>query len=93
MGRSRQISFHFGASPSERCCHDPYSHFADASALINASVLSVFDFLDDQSNLSMHMSKPSPMMLGTTMRIYMDELQTRTVGSKFGFTVASLGFR
>ncbi len=83
--------FRFGARPQNCAAMTTYRHFADASALINASVLSVFDFLDDQSNLSMHMSKPSPMMLGTTMRIYMDELQTRTVGSKFGFTGRILG--
>lgn len=69
----------------------PYSHFAEASAPINAPAESVFDFLDDQSNLAMHMSKPSPMMLGTTMRIHMDELRTRAVGSRFGFTGRILG--
>lgn len=68
-----------------------YTHFADAVGTIEVPADVVFDFLDDQANLSSHMSKSSWMMLGTTMHIYMDQLQTRAVGSKFGFTGRILG--
>ena len=68
-----------------------YDYFAEAVAEINASIQTVFDFLDDQSNLSSHMSERSWMMMGSTMDIYMDELHTRSMGSRFGFTGRILG--
>lgn len=68
-----------------------YTHSADATGIIAAPHDAVFDFLDDHSNLSSHMSKSSWMTLGTTMDIYMDRHRTRTVGSKFGFSGRILG--
>ncbi|GLQ56618.1 SRPBCC family protein [Devosia nitrariae] len=68
-----------------------YSRYAEALGRVNAPVATLFDFLDDQSNLSAHMSKPSGMMLGSTMEIYMDADRTRRVGSKFGFSGRLLG--
>lgn len=59
---------------------------AQASGIIDAPVEAVFEFLDDQANLSAHMSKPSAMMLGSAMAIQMEADHTRNVGSKFGFT-------
>lgn len=69
-----------------------YNYFADELAPIEASVETVFEFLDDQSNLSSHMNERSGMMMGSTMDIYMDEHRTRTVGSRFGFSGRVLGF-
>jgi hypothetical protein len=68
-----------------------YSHAADATGAIDAPAETVFEFLDDQSNLSSHMSESSWMMLGSTLDIHMDERRTRSVGSKFGFTGRILG--
>ncbi len=68
-----------------------YDYFADAAGDVDAPIQTVFDFLDDQSNLSSHMSERSWMMLGSTMNIYMDERRTRSVGSRFGFTGRILG--
>jgi uncharacterized protein YndB with AHSA1/START domain len=66
-------------------------YFAEAVADIDAPVQTVFDFLDDQSHLSSHMSERSWMMMGSTMDIYMDERRTRSIGSRFGFTGRVLG--
>lgn len=63
-----------------------YDYFAEAVADVDAPIQTVFEFLDDQSNFSSHMSERSGMMMGSTMEIYMDELHTRSVGSRFGFT-------
>ena len=60
-----------------------YKFSADAEAHIDAPVQSVFGFLDDQANLSAHMSERSWMMMGSTMDIFMDEQATRAVGSRF----------
>jgi hypothetical protein len=68
-----------------------YSHAADATGAIDVPAETIFEFLDDHSNLSSHMSESSWMMLGSTMDIYMDERRTRSVGSKFGFTGRILG--
>ena len=69
----------------------PYTYFADAVGKIAAPPETIFDFLDDQSNLASHMSKSSWMTLGTTMEIYMGDKRTREIGSKFGFTGRILG--
>lgn len=63
-----------------------YSYFAESTGLLPVADAAAFAFLDDHANLSSHMSKSSWMMLGSTMNIFMDELGTRAVGSKFGFT-------
>jgi hypothetical protein len=68
-----------------------YSGFAETHGSIDAPVATVFDFLDDQANLSAHMSKPSGMMLGSTMTIRMEADHTRQIGSAFGFTGSILG--
>ena len=68
-----------------------YTDFADAVGSIAAPPEAIFDFLDNQSNLSAHMSKSSWMTLGTTMDIHMDDKLTRSIGSKFGFTGRILG--
>jgi hypothetical protein len=58
---------------------------ANYSGGLPVSDQEALDFLDDQANLSAHMSEKSWMMLGSTMDIFMDGLQTREVGSEFGF--------
>lgn len=63
-----------------------YAKHAETTGLIEASRPTVFDFLDDQSNLSAHMRQSSGMMLGSSMDIHMEPEHTRRVGSKFGFT-------
>ena len=68
-----------------------YPFSAQARGIVDAPVDLVFAFLDDQENLSSHMSRPSGMMLGTTMTIIMDPDHTRRVGSRFGFTGSVLG--
>mgnify|MGYP000636777420 CR=1 FL=1 len=61
-----------------------YPYSAEASGMVEAPADVVFDFLDDQENLSAHMSKPSGMMLGSTMKIEMEPAQPKRVGSRFG---------
>jgi hypothetical protein len=68
-----------------------YPFSAEARGIVEAPAEVVFAFLDDQENLSSHMSKPSGMMLGTTMKIVMEPDHTRRVGSRFGFTGSVLG--
>jgi hypothetical protein len=68
-----------------------YPFSAEARGVVDAPVEVVFAFLDDQQNLSSHMSNPSGMMLGTTMKITMEPDHTRNVGSRFGFTGSVLG--
>lgn len=68
-----------------------YAHFAETRGIVEAPVATVFDFLDDQANLSAHMSKSSGMMLGSTMHIHMETDRTRRVGSAFGFVGKVLG--
>jgi hypothetical protein len=54
----------------------------ERSALLDASVEQSFAYLDDFKALSAHMEKRSAMMAGSTMRIAMDELGGRAVGSR-----------
>lgn len=68
-----------------------YSRHAETQGLVRADPRTVFDFLDDQSNLSAHMSKSSGMMMGSRMDIHMEPDHTRRVGSRFGFTGSVLG--
>lgn len=68
-----------------------YPFTAESRGTIEAPADVVFAFLDDQENLSSHMSKPSGMMLGTTMKIFMEPDHTKRVGSRFGFTGSVLG--
>jgi hypothetical protein len=49
-----------------------YPYAAEARGLVEAPAEVVFAFLDDQENLSGHMSKPSGMMLGSTIKIVME---------------------
>ncbi len=63
-----------------------YAKYAETSGRIDASPAEIYEFLDDQSNLSAHMRQSSGMMLGSSMDIHMEPDHTRRVGSKFGFT-------
>jgi hypothetical protein len=68
-----------------------YPFHEEARGVVEAPADAVFAFLDDQANLSSHMSKPSGMMLGTTMQIVMEPDHTKRVGSRFGFSGSVLG--
>lgn len=68
-----------------------YAKYAEASGRIEASPAAIYEFLDDQSNLSAHMRQSSGMMLGSSMDIHMEADHTRRVGSRFGFTGRILG--
>ncbi|AWC23703.1 hypothetical protein ASC75_08055 [Aminobacter sp. DSM 101952] len=68
-----------------------YAKYAETNGLIEASPTAIYEFLDDQSNLSAHMRQSSGMMLGSSMDIHMEPDQARHVGSRFGFTGRILG--
>lgn len=68
-----------------------FSRSAQTVASIEVPAATIFAFLDDHKNLSAHMDKPSWMMLGSRMEIYLDQAGARTIGSKFGFKGAILG--
>lgn len=68
-----------------------YAKYAETSGLIEASPKLIYEFLDDQANLSAHMRQSSGMMFGASMDIHMEADHTRSVGSKFGFTGRVLG--
>jgi hypothetical protein len=58
-----------------------YSEHAEYSAVIQAPVEKVFDWLDDQARLSQHMSKRSWKMGWGKMDTELDEKRGRAVGS------------
>jgi hypothetical protein len=58
-----------------------YSDHAEYSAIVQAPVERVFDWLDDQTRLSQHMSKRSWKMGWGKMDTQMDERRGRAVGS------------
>lgn len=68
-----------------------FAKYAETSVLILASPTAIYEFLDDQSNLSAHMRQSSGMMLGSSMDIHMEPDHARRVGSRFGFTGHVLG--
>jgi hypothetical protein len=58
-----------------------YSRHAEHIATINASAARVFDYLDDQTRLSAHMSKRSWKLGWGRMDTVLDAQQGRSVGS------------
>jgi hypothetical protein len=68
-----------------------FEYWADYSGRLPVSDQEAFDYLDDHSKLSAHMSEKSWMMLGSTMDIFSDARRTREVGSEFGFKGTILG--
>ena len=68
-----------------------YPLYGETRGMVDAGVQRVFDFLDDQSNLSAHMNRSSGMMLGSSMEIHMEPDRTRQVGSRFSFAGKVLG--
>lgn len=63
----------------------------DRSAVLNASIAEVFEYLDDFKQLSAHMEKSSGMMMGSKMAIEMDEQGGRAVGSKVRMSGKMMG--
>jgi len=68
-----------------------YRHHDEASVRVMASPTDTFAYLDDPRRLSAHMESSSPMMAGTSMRIEMDELQGKAVGSRIRLSGSILG--
>jgi hypothetical protein len=63
----------------------------EAIGLVNAPPAEVFGYLDDHRRLSAHMSRSSPMMLGSRMAIELDSSAGRAVGSKIRLVGRVLG--
>ena len=68
-----------------------FPRHAETTADVTMSAEALFFFLDDQRNLSAHMSGSSWMMFGSRMDIYLDADRARAVGSRFGFKGAIFG--
>lgn len=66
-----------------------YSHHTMVE--VEATPEKVFAFLDDQKNLSAHMEKSSWMMAGSSMKIEMDKLDGRAVGSVIKMSGSVMG--
>lgn len=69
----------------------PYSHAT--VVVVHAPVQDVFDFVDDHSRLSSHMTRRSWMMGGGVMSIETDAGQGRVVGSKLKLHGTVFGIR
>jgi uncharacterized protein YndB with AHSA1/START domain len=69
-------------APKEKTGRAPLERHEEASALLDAPLERVFDYLDDFRKLSSHMQQRSGMMAGSGMTIETDERDGRTVGSE-----------
>ena len=70
-----------------------YSRHAEYTAVIPATVEKVFDWLDDQTRLSQHMSKRSWKMGWGKMDTVLDERRGRAVGSHIVLSGRVFGIR
>lgn len=70
-----------------------YAYHDESAASVEASATELFDFIDDQTHLSSHMSKPSWMMAGGTMSVEYDSERGRAVGSRLTLSGTVLGIR
>jgi hypothetical protein len=70
-----------------------YLHHRDFSVELTSSADAVFDYLDDQTRLGVHMEKPSMMMLGGSMRYDFDAARGMAKGSVIKMTGSFLGIR
>lgn len=70
-----------------------YAHSYKSAALVDASAVELFEFIDDHARLSSHMSKPSWMMAGGTMTIEYDSEHGKAVGSKLTLRGNVLGIK
>jgi hypothetical protein len=70
-----------------------YSEHAEYTAVIPASVEKVFNWLDDQTRLSQHMSKRSWKMGWGKMDTVLDERRGRAVGSHIVLSGRVFGIR
>lgn len=70
-----------------------YAYADEVSADVLAAPEQVFDHLDDQARLGMHMEKPSMMMMGGRMNYQFDAEKGRAVGAviKMGGSFMGLG--
>jgi hypothetical protein len=67
----------------------PFHH--ETTAILGAPIDAAFAHLDDFHKLSAHMEKSSGMMMGSKMRIVMDEREGRAVGSVVAMDGRMLG--
>lgn len=58
-----------------------YAQSTVVEVTVEAPAQHLFDYLDDQANLGMHMQKSSMMMFGGSMTYEFDEARGHTVGS------------
>jgi Polyketide cyclase / dehydrase and lipid transport len=63
----------------------------ESVAVLNAPVAEAFEYLDDFKQLSAHMEKSSAMMMGSRMRIELDERSGHAVGSRVRMTGKMMG--
>jgi hypothetical protein len=68
-------------------------HHCESTADVKAVPDAIFDYLDDHSRLSAHMSKQSWMMAGSRMFLELDGLAGRAIGSRIRLTGRVLGIR
>lgn len=71
----------------------PKIYHAQSEAIITASLVEVFTYLDDQTRPAAHMEKRSMMMLGGRMSYEFDAAQGRAVGSVIRMGGSFLGLR
>jgi hypothetical protein len=69
------------------------THHYESSAFVTAAVEKAFEWLDDHTHLSSHMSESSWMMGGGRMTIELDERRGQSVGSRIRLRGSILGFK
>jgi hypothetical protein len=67
--------------------------FQESTGFVSAPAEQVFDFVDDHSRLSSHMSRSSWMMGGGRMDLVLDAERGRSVGSRIRLEGKAFGIR
>jgi hypothetical protein len=70
-----------------------YAYADEVDVEVNATTDRLFDHLDDQTKLAIHMEKPSVMMMGGRMTYEFDETKGRAVGSVIKMGGSFLGIK
>ena len=73
------------------CPPSSFTFHYETHAVLRTSVQAAFEHLDDFRKLSAHMERPSAMMLGSRMQIFMDDGGGRAVGSRVTMTGRVMG--
>jgi len=69
----------------------PYHH--ESSAIVTATPVQLFEYVDDHARLASHMSESSWMMGGGRMRVDLDEAKGRALGSHIKLSGWVFGIR